>query len=108
MPRRIAAVALSLSLALAACGSDGSPSGGSERTIAGVIVEIDVRTIEDIESFTLLNRGREYLILVDEETQFAFPPGHLNEHRTTAEPVEVVAEKRGDGLHALSVDDAQH
>jgi hypothetical protein len=98
--------ALSLCIALVACGSDGSSADGSERTIAGVIVKIDVRTIEDIESFTLLNRGREYLIHVDDDTEFAFPPGHLNEHRTTADPVEVVAEKRADGLYALSVDDA--
>ena len=69
-------------------------------------MKIDVRTIEDIESLTLLNRGREYLIHVDDGTEFAFPPGHLNEHRTTADPVEVVAEKRADGLYALSVDDA--
>lgn len=104
MLRRTAS--LSLCIALAACGSDGSSADGSGRTIAGVIVKIDVHTIEDIESFTLLNRGREYLVHVDEDTEFAFPPGHLNEHRTTAEPVEVVAEKRADGLYALSIDDA--
>jgi len=43
---------------------------------------------------------------VDEQTEFAFPPGHLNEHRTTAEPVEVVTEELDDGLYARTVEDA--
>ena len=97
-----------LLVVLSACGSDESPSDEPGRTITGVIVEIDVRTIEDIESFTVLNRGREYLIHVDEKTEFAFPPGHLNEHRTSAEPIEVVTERLDDGLYARVVDDAEH
>ncbi|MGI8709010.1 MAG: hypothetical protein ACR2LG_12575 [Actinomycetota bacterium] len=102
---RTTAVLLSM-VAITACGSDEPTSEGTGRTITGVIVEIDVRTIEDVESFTLLNRGREFLIHVDEETEFAFPPGHLNEHRTTAEPVEVVTEELDDGLYARTVEDA--
>ena len=94
-------------VATTACGSDEPTSEGAARTITGVIVEIDARTIEEVESFTLLNRGREYLIRVDEQTEFAFPPGHLNEHRTTAEPVEVVTEKLDDGLYARTVEDAE-
>ena len=94
-------------VATTACGSVEPTSEETGRTITGVIVEIDVRTIEEVESFTLLNRGREYLIHVDEQTEFAFPPGHLNEHRTTAEPVEVVTEKLDDGLYARTVEDAE-
>ncbi|MDQ3619426.1 MAG: hypothetical protein M3391_04765 [Actinomycetota bacterium] len=106
MLQRTAAVLLSL-VVTAACGSGEPMSEGTGRTITGVIVEIDVRTIEDVASFTLLNRGREYLIRVDEETEFAFPPGHLNEHRTTADPVEVVTEKLDGELYARSVEDAE-
>ena len=105
MLRKAAAVLLPI-IALAACGSDEPTSERTGRTIIGVIVAIDVHTIEDVESFTLLNRGREFLIHVDEETEFAFPPGHLNEHRTTAEPVEVVTEELEDGLYARTVEDA--
>ena len=94
-------------VATTACGSEEPTSEGTGPTITGVIVAIDVRTIEDVASFTVLNSGREYLIHVNEKTDFAFPPGHLNEHRTTAEPVEVVTEELEGELYARSVEDAE-
>jgi hypothetical protein len=43
---------------------------------------------------------------VNENTKFAFAPGHLSEHRATGEPVAVEVERRDGHLYALSVDDA--
>ncbi len=45
-------------------------------------------------------------ILVDEKTEFAFAPSHLNEHRATGQQVAVEVERREGGLYARSVGDA--
>lgn len=107
MLRRVPAT-LIVAVLVAACGSGGGGSNGGTETLAGVIVEIDARSIEDIESFTLLHHGREHEVVVTGQTQFAFAPGHLSEHRATSEPVEVEVERRDGVSYALTVRDARH
>jgi hypothetical protein len=70
------------------------------------VVEIESSGLSQVEQFTLQDEGRRVTILVDDGTEFAFAPSHLNEHRARGEPVAVKVEKREGGLYAVSVDDA--
>jgi hypothetical protein len=86
----------------------GSPSCSNqdESRLAGVVVAIQSSGLNRVERFTLQDEGRSVTILVDEDTNFAFAPGHLSEHRATGQPVAVEVERREGHLYALSVDDA--
>ena len=88
-------------MGLASC----SPQEGSRR-VTGVVVEIESSGLARVEQFTLQEEGRRVTILVDEETEFAFAPSHLNEHRATGQQVAVAVERRGGDLYARSVGDA--
>ena len=105
---RRASAALIAALFIVACGSEDDGSNGHTETLTGVVVAIEARSIEDIESFTLVHQGRKHEVIVTDDTEFAFAPGHLNEHRTTADPVEVMVERRDGVLYALTVQDADH
>ena len=97
---------LCLLLCLAAMGlASCSPQEGSRR-VTGVVVEIESSGLARVEQFTLQEEGRRVTILVDEETEFAFAPSHLNEHRATGQQVAVAVERRGGDLYARSVGDA--
>jgi hypothetical protein len=76
------------------------------RKVTGVVVEIESSGLTRVEQFTLQDEGSRVTILVDDDTEFAFTPSHLNEHRATGEPVAVEVERRSGDLYALSVDDA--
>ena len=91
---------LALSLA-GACSDDESVS-----EISGVVVEVRATGLTEIDSFTIRAEDRTYEFLVTAETELAFPPAHLNEHRVSGEPVQVTFEREDDGLYALTVDDA--
>jgi hypothetical protein len=103
-PSGVRSLCLLVCLALIGMASCSSPEGS--RRLTGVVVEIESSGLARVEQFTLQNGGRRVSILVDEETEFAFTPSHLNEHRATGEPVAVEVERRNGGLYALTVDDA--
>ena len=73
--------------------------------ITGVVVAIESRGLNEVESFTVKAGERRVKILVDPDTEFAFTPSHLNEHRATAEPVAVEVDRRNGDVVALSVQD---
>jgi hypothetical protein len=102
-PSGVRSLCLLLCLALMGLASC-SPQEGSRR-VTGVVVEIESSGLARVEQFTLQDEGRRVTILVDDETEFAFAPSHLNEHRARGEPVAVEVEKREGGLYAVSVDD---
>jgi len=87
-------------MGLASCSSD----EGSR--VTGVVVEIESSGLSEVDQFTLQDEGRRVTILVDEKTEFAFAPSHLNEHRATGQQVAVEVERREGGLYARSVGDA--
>ena len=91
-----------LAASLAASCSDGEETS----EVSGVVVEVESSGLTEVESFMLRSEDRTYEFLVTDETDLAFPPAHLNEHRVSGEPVAVVFEQKDDGLYALSVDDA--
>ena len=93
---------------LVACGG----GGGSTDTpppappeVTGVILEI-TRDEGRVASFVLLAGDSEYEIQLDPERDYGFDLEHLEEHRTTKDPVRVQTERRGEAAVALSVDDA--
>lgn len=88
-------------MGLASCSSE-----QDSRTVTGVVVEIESSGLARVEQFTLQDEGRRVTILVDDGTDFAFSPSHLNEHRATGQQVVVEVERRSGDLYALSVDDA--
>jgi hypothetical protein len=83
-----------------------SCSNQDDSRLTGVVVAIESSGLNRVERFTLQHEGRRVTILVDEDTNFAFAPGHLAEHRATGEPVAVEVERRDGRLYARSVDDA--
>ena len=97
---------LCLLLCLALLGLASCSSQEGSRRVTGVVVDIKSSGLTQVEQFTLQDEGRRVTILVDDETQFAFAPSHLNEHRARGEPVAVEVEKRSGDLFALSVGDA--
>jgi hypothetical protein len=82
--------ALVTALALAACGTNGSPAPSLPASpIDGVVVHVDSTGLGNVTSFTLRRPGGATLLLtlgtLENATQFA--PGHLAEHETTGLPV---------------------
>ena len=96
---------LCLLLCLALVGLASCSSAEGSRRVTGVVVEIESSGLTRVKQFTLQNEGGRVTILVDKETEFAFAPSHLNEHRATGQPVTVEVEKREGGLYAVSVED---
>lgn len=94
---------LLLCLALMGLASCSSEEGSR---VTGVVVEIESSGLSEVDQFTLQDEGRRVTILVDEKTEFAFAPSHLNEHRATGQQVAVEVERRSGDLYALSVGDA--
>lgn len=98
---RVALVmALLFGLLLSAC-DDGPAS-----TLEGVIVHIDSTAIDDINSFTLKDGDETFEIYIDDDIDYGFPLGHLQEHVQTSEPMRIETEERGGKLYALSITDA--
>ena len=98
---RFGLVVTAIVLVLGAC----SPGDAADE-VTGVVVEVQSSGLTEIDEFTVRADDRTYEFVVTEETEFAFAPAHLNEHRVSGEPVEVVYEGKDDRLYALSVDDA--
>ena len=92
-------------MAIAACSSEETPDAGSQ-SLTGVVVDVDSEGLGDVRRFTLRSEGRNLAVHLDEETDLAFPAGHLNEHLATADPVRVELIRRNGKLFALSIADA--
>lgn len=111
--RRVLLPALGL-VVLGACDGGGdpkaSPSGRDQLApseVTGVITDVQSSGLTEVESFTVRNTdNEEYEILLDPETDLGFPPAHLNEHRTSGDPVIVEIDERAGELFATSVEDA--
>ena len=73
--------------------------------ITGVVTKLDSAGLTDVNGFTVRSNDETFDFAVDSETQLAFPPSHLNEHRVSGEPVKVTYEERDGELYALTVED---
>ncbi len=109
MRTRLGLAALLFLFPVAACG-DGETSGNGEdpapSELTGVITEVESSGLTEVESFTLSSEGETYEIFLADDIDLGFPPAHLNEHKTTGDPVLVKLEEHGDRLFALSIEDA--
>lgn len=89
---------------LTGCGNgddDDTPSG-----ITGPVVDIEAEGLNEVISFEIQSEGTRYQIFVDEDVDYGFPLGHLNEHRITGDPVVVEVTERDGRLYAQSIEDA--
>lgn len=76
--------------------------------VTGVIVAVDSAGLADVRGFTLRTVDGDLIefSLAELENGAEFPPGHLAEHQTTAEPV-VVRWREADGTrYAIRIVDA--
>jgi histidinol dehydrogenase len=85
-----AVLALLTVLFLAACGG----GGNGERSVEGIITDVQSTGLTEIESFTLrTNRGETLVFRVAPdarpEAEEGFVPGHLRSHAVAAEQVRV-------------------
>ena len=76
--------------------------------IAGLIVKVDSAGLNQVRGFTLQTDSGQTLEFVlgtlDNGTEF--PPGHLVEHQTTADPVLVFFRQEGGKLVVYHLEDA--
>lgn len=105
MVRRVVLTAV---LLLASCGpAEPVPSEApiAPEQIRGVIV--DVRTVGgEVAGFVVDTPDGSFEILIDPDRDYGFDLRHLEEHRSTEDPVLVDLEARGDSLYAVSILDA--
>lgn len=104
MVRSLAACPVLAAALLVACGS-----GGGERSVVGVIIDVQAPSLTQIESFTLRdNEGRtlKFRIAPDavKDPEEGFVPGHLRSHAVLAERVAVFYREEGGDLLALRLE----
>jgi hypothetical protein len=76
--------------------------------MVGVIVGVDAQGLTDVRSFTLrTSDGKSQVFEIGQlENGAEFPPGHLVEHQSTAQPVRVWYRTEGDTKVAVRLEDA--
>lgn len=102
MPK-LAGAALAALAAAAAC--SGGSEGGAPEPVTGVVLDVRATSLTDVSSFVVKDGDRRVVVRVDGDTEFAFPPAHLAEHKASGEPVHVQLERRDGRLYAVAVDD---
>ncbi|MDQ3955971.1 MAG: hypothetical protein M3285_10545 [Actinomycetota bacterium] len=111
--KKIVVALLTASVLVVACGDgdgrkpeDQKPEAPPPSTLRGVITEVDSSGLTEVKSFTLSVKGEIYKIFLADDIELGFPPAHLNEHKTTGDPVRVDLEGRSGKLYATSIADA--
>ena len=108
MKKTLAAL-VTATVLLIACGGGGNSEtepGEAPSTLTGVITEVESSGLTEVEGFTLSVEGETYEILLDPNVNMGFPPAHLNEHKTTGDPVKVDLAERSGKLYAVAIADA--
>ena len=102
-------LAIAAVVALAACGPGGATaSPGLVSPIDGIIVAVDASSISDVRGFTLRLPGGATMqfTLGQLENPTQFPPGHLEAHEATSQPVRVYFVAQGSELVVFRLEDA--
>ena len=108
--RKLLVVVGIAALVFAACSDDGDDEGpsGVDDSYTGVVTSLESEGLNKVTSFELKTQDDETVeILIDEGVSYGFPLGHLEEHRITAAPVEVVVDVRDGDLFAQSIEDVE-
>ncbi|HEX2049814.1 MAG TPA: hypothetical protein VHJ34_04175 [Actinomycetota bacterium] len=101
--RKLAGAVAALSVAVACSG--GASQDDAPGPVTGVVLEVRATSLTDVSSFVVKDGSRRVLVRVDDDTEFAFPPAHLAEHKASGEPVRVELSRRDGRLYATSVAD---
>lgn len=108
--RRLLLVLCCAAIATAGCSDSPAPEAGDDvpsNPVTGVVTDVQSEGIGNVRSFTLTTQGTSYEFHIAEDVEYGFDLGHLQEHRTSAEPVIVEHEEREDGRrYALTIEDA--
>lgn len=102
MPK-LAGAAAALAVAVACSGGDAG--GDAPEPVTGVVLDVRATSLTEVSSFVVKDGDRRVVVRVTDDTEFAFPPAHLAEHRASGEPVRVEVSRRDGRLYAESVDD---
>ena len=92
-----------------ACGGGGGSDGG-ERSVEGIILDVQSTSLTQIQSFTMRTNDGDTLVFhvapdARPDPQEGFVPGHLRSHAVAAEQVKVYyREENGDLLATRLVD----
>jgi hypothetical protein len=100
------AVIFGVGLALAVVGC----KGGDERSVVGVILDVQAMSLTEIESFTLRSDEGETLVFAiapdaAQDPVEGFVPGHLRTHALGAERVKIFYREEDGALLALRLED---
>ncbi|HEX2056891.1 MAG TPA: hypothetical protein VHI71_00840 [Actinomycetota bacterium] len=108
MRKPIAMLLCCLSLFGVACGGDDEPAepAGAPDEVTGVLLDVESEGVGEVTSFKLKEDDETYEIFIDENVDYGFNLGHLNEHLTTGDPVRVPLEERDGKLYAQAIEDA--
>ncbi|MDQ3990993.1 MAG: OB-fold nucleic acid binding domain-containing protein [Actinomycetota bacterium] len=98
-------VAGALVLAVGACGNGETAQPPGPTTVEGTIASLR-EPGGVIAGMVLDTEEGRIQVLIDPDQDYGFDLEHLREHVETGDPVRVTAERRGDALVALSIDDA--
>lgn len=82
--------------------------GPGRQTATGIVVAVEATSLTDVTGFSIRTAdGRDVAFRIDRlENETTFPPGHLNEHRATSQPVLVTYREEDGTRVALRIDDA--
>jgi hypothetical protein len=105
------ATVVAVLLLLAGCGGEdgggaSQPAAEAPKQIVGIVTEVESSGLNDVSSFKVKEEETIYEIFIDEAMNYGFPLGHIEEHRTTAAPVEVEVEEIDGKLYAREILDA--
>jgi hypothetical protein len=84
----------------------GAPANAT--AVVGVIVGVHSEGLARVTGFTLrtTDQGSLAFVIGDLENGAEFPPGHLVEHQSTAQPIRVWYRTEGDVKVAIRLEDA--
>lgn len=91
-------------LTLGGCAAESRDDG--RQVLTGIVTTVEAISLTEVESFTLRSDGEDFVIEIDPEINYEFPPEHLRAHAISSEPVRVEIEDRSGTLFALALDDA--
>ncbi len=70
-----------------------------------MVTEVESEGLGDVRAFTIRSQGETYRFDIDPDHDYGFNLDHLNEHRTSGDPVRVRWEERDDGFVAREIED---
>ena len=104
--RNIAAMCLVFMTPLAGCNDPQEREAPlPPASVTGVIVDIESEGIGEVSAFTVKDGDKSYEVFIDPAVDYDFPLAHLNEHKTTSDPVVVRLSMKEGKLYAQSIED---